>query len=1257
MAFTHLHVHTEYSLLDGLSRIRDLPAYAQELGMDSLAITDHGAMFGIIDFYKACKKQGIKPIIGCEVYTAARTMHDKEPDKDRYSGHLILLAENQTGYRNLVKIVSAGYVEGFYFKPRIDKNMLREHSEGIICLSGCLAGNVQRMLLRNDYDGARREAVELQMIFGKGNFFLEIQNHLLTEDRPVISGLERLSQDLGIPLVATNDAHYIRREDAKAQDVLMCIQTGSKVSDTNRMKFENDEFYLKSEAEMQALFPGHPEYLAMSQEIADRCNVEFTFGEYHLPEFIPPEGLTNDRYLRQICYDGLRERYGDEAMESGNLYRQRLEQEISVIEDMGYVEYFLIVWDFIHYAKTHDIAVGPGRGSAAGSIVAYAMHITEIDPIKYNLIFERFLNPERVSMPDIDVDFCIERRQDVIDYVIRKYGKDKVSQIITFGTLKAKAAVRDVARVLDVPYAEGDALSKAIPNELGITIAKAMEINPNLRDQYENDPKVKEILDMSMAVEGLPRHASTHAAGVVISKLPLDEYVPLYASDKGPATQFNMTTIEELGLLKMDFLGLRNLTLLRNALDLIEENYGLKIDFSGMDYDDAETYAMIAEGNTGGVFQLESGGMTDFMKNLKPTCFEDIVAGISLYRPGPMDSIPKYIENKKHPDQIQYVDPHLEPILGVTYGCLVYQEQVMQIVRDLGGYSYGRSDLVRRAMSKKKMSVMLEEKEYFINGKRRADGTVEIPGCIANGIPREAAEIIFEDMVSFAQYAFNKSHAAAYAVVAYETAYLKCHYPKEFMAALMSSVMGQAQHISLYIRNCNEMGIEVLPPSVLRSGKNFTVEGDKLRYGLAGIKNVGLGIVGAIIDARASNPVPTDIYEFVNQLDPKELNRKSIESLIQAGALDDINPNRAALMALCDEAVAAAQKRGRNSSSDQISFFQLDEGLMEEVRTTPELPKIANFEKDKLLALEKEMLGVYLSGHPLDDYRELIEKNTSATVAEILADTSIDIEGIPDDIQEVQSSYSKFHDGDRVIMAGILIGVRTMITRRQQEMARIQFEDFSGVMDGIVFPKVYEKLRHLVQLDQIVAISGRLSLKDDAAPELLVESLSDIRQIENFARESSRDYNRGREPGMQGYGRDCGNPYSAGPNHGYGNGSSDASSQRGGGTKRVTGNGDPGMNTNEKGHTAGGSNAEPMNSYDDPVKLRVPSEYVERLGGQKEVLEEIMSLLSEYPGERDVLVFLPDGRKVRTSEQYCVDYSTELKRRLRDLLGNGNVKG
>lgn len=1197
MAFTHLHVHTEYSLLDGLSRIRELPAYAKGLGMNSLAITDHGAMFGIIDFYKECKKQDIKPIIGCEVYTAARTMNDRDPEKDRMSGHLILLAENQKGYGNLVKIVSAGYVDGFYFKPRVDKNVLREHSEGIICLSGCLAGNVQRMLMRNDYDGARREAMELEQIFGKGNFFLEIQNHFLTEDRPVIAGLERLSQDLNIPLAATNDAHYIRKEDAKAQDVLMCIQTGSKVNDTNRMKFENDEFYLKSEAEMQELFPGHPEYLEITQEIADRCEVEFTFGEYHLPEFIPPEGLTNDGYLRKLCYEGLRERYGDAAMEENNSYRIRLESELNVIETMGYVEYFLIVWDFIHYAKTHDIAVGPGRGSAAGSIVAYTLHITEIDPIKYNLIFERFLNPERVSMPDIDVDFCIEHRQDVIDYVVRKYGKDKVSQIITFGTLKAKAAVRDVARVLDASYADGDAIAKAIPNELGMTISKALEINHSLRERYDTEPLVRDILDMSMAVEGLPRHASTHAAGVVISKLPLDEYVPLYSSDKGPATQFNMTTIEELGLLKMDFLGLRNLTLLRNALDLIRENRGIEIDFSTMDYNDAATYEMIAEGNTEGVFQLESGGMTDFMKNLKPTCFEDIVAGISLYRPGPMDSIPKYIENKKHPEQIQYVDPHLEPILGVTYGCLVYQEQVMQIVRDLGGYSYGRSDLVRRAMSKKKMAVMLEEKEYFINGKKAEDGSVEIAGCVANGISKEAAETIFEDMVSFAQYAFNKSHAAAYAVVSYETAYLKCHYPKEFMAALMSSVMGQPGHISAYIRNCNEMGIEVLPPSVLRSEEKFSVEGDRIRYGLAGIKNVGTGIVGAIIDARKDNPEPADIYDFVDGLDAKELNRKAVESLIKAGALDEINPNRAVMIAVCDDAVSRAQKRARNSGQNQISFFQLDESLIEEVRTTPELPKIANFEKDQLLAMEKEMLGVYLSGHPLDDYRELIEKNATASVAEILEVSSMDMDGMYENMPGMESAYGRYRDGDRVVMAGMLVSVKTMITRKAQEMARIQFEDFSGIMDGIIFPSAYEKFRHLVQTDQIVAISGKLSIKEDSAPEVLVDNLSDIHQIQEFRRRGN--FRPGRpSPAVR-----------------------------------------------------------PTEDIANLVKLRVPPEYVERLGSRNLVLEEIMGILKEYPGDRDVMVFLPGGRNVKTSSQYRVDFSEKLERRLKDLLGNDNVKG
>ena len=736
----------------------------------------------------------------------------------------------------------------------------------------------------------------------------------------------------------------------------MCIQTQTNINDENRMKFENDEFYIKSEEEMLSLFPDLPEAVERTHEIAERCNVEFTFGDYHLPEYAPPDGVSCDEYLRSLCYQGLERRYGRDAMDVSSEYRKRLETELSVIENMGYVEYFLIVWDFIHYAKSHGIAVGPGRGSAAGSIVAYSLDITEIDPIRYNLIFERFLNPERVSMPDIDVDFCIERRQEVIDYVTRKYGRDKVSQIITFGTLKAKAAVRDVARALDATYAEGDEIAKAIPNELGITIAKALEVNPDLRKRYENEPLVKQVLDLSMALEGLPRHASTHAAGIVISRLPLDEYVPLYSSDKGISTQFNMTTIEELGLLKMDFLGLRNLTVIRDALRMIEENHGVTIDWADMGYDDPEVYRLIADGNTKGVFQLESGGMTDFMKNLRPTCFEDIVAGIALYRPGPMDSIPKYIENKKHPDNIRYVDPHLRPILDVTYGCLIYQEQVMQIVRDLGGYSFGRSDLVRRAMSKKKMSVMLEEKEYFIKGKTAEDGTVEIAGCERNGVPASAAETIFEDMVSFASYAFNKSHAAAYAVLSYETAYLKCHYPTEFMAALMSSMAGDAKHTADYVRNCREMGIELLAPSVVYSGRNFTARDGKIRFGLLSVKNVGTGIIDAIIRGRDEAAGTSDIYEFISAIDAGELNRKAIESLIQAGAFDDINKNRAVMMAVCDDAVQRAQKKARSGGHAQSSLFQLDD-FSDEVISSPPLPKVADFPPDTKLMMEKEMLG------------------------------------------------------------------------------------------------------------------------------------------------------------------------------------------------------------------------------------------------------------------------------------------------------------
>jgi len=1211
--FTHLHVHTEYSLLDGMSRISELPQYAADLGMNALAITDHGAMFGVVDFYKSCKKAGIKPVIGCEVYTAARTMYDKEADKDRYSGHLILLAENQEGYKNLVKIVSRSYVDGFYFKPRVDKNLLRQYSEGIICLSGCLAGNTQRMLLNNDYDGAMREAKELLSIFGEGNFFLEIQNHHLQEDVTVMAGLKKLSAETGIPLVATNDAHYIRKEDAAAQDVLMCIQTQAKVTDENRMRFENDEFYIKSEAEMRELFPDIEDAVDRTQEIADRCNVEFTFGQYHLPEYIPPDGMTCDEYLRKLCYDGLVMRYGESAMDEMSGYRKRLEKELGVIETMGYVEYFLIVWDFIHYAKQNGIAVGPGRGSAAGSIVAYSLDITEIDPIKYNLIFERFLNPERVSMPDIDVDFCIERRQEVIDYVIRKYGKDKVSQIITFGTLKAKMAVRDVARALDATYAEGDELAKAIPNELGMTIAKALSINPELRERYEREPLVKRILDMSMALEGLPRHASTHAAGIVISKLPLDEYVPLYASDKGLATQFNMTTIEELGLLKMDFLGLRNLTIIRDALRMIEENHGVKIDFSSMDYDDPAVYKLISEGNTKGIFQLESGGMTDFMKNLKPTCFEDVVAGIALYRPGPMDSIPKYIENKKHPDRIEYTDPQLEPILGVTYGCLIYQEQVMQIVRDLGGYSFGRSDIVRRAMSKKKMDVMLKEKEYFIHGKPEDSEGAAIRGCVANGVSEAAAEAIFEDMVTFAAYAFNKSHAAAYAVISYETGYLKAHYPVEFMAALMTSVAGDAKHTADYVRNCREMGIELLPPSVLKSRRNYSVEDGKIRFGLLSVKNVGTGIIDAIIDAREETGETHDIYELIGAVDATELNRKAVESLIRAGAFDDVNPNRAVMMAVCDDAVSRAQKKAKAGGQNQISLFQMD-GFEDEISVSPELPKVENFSNDTLLSMEKEMLGVYLSGHPLDEYRTLIAENTTASTADFSGNTEEFTTGREDE-DSIVINNSKFKDNDFVIMAGMISGLRTMITKKGQEMARMTIEDFDGVIDAIAFPKTYQNRRHIINNDAVVGFSGRVSFKDESVAEILIEDIVPIDQIRDLGKRGQRqDYGRG------GYGQ------------------SDA----------------PRVQESVRQTRQPERNAQPVNN---PVKLRLTADVVNSHGDSRSALMHITDMLSLYPGDRDVLVYLPDGKAVRADANHRIEFTEELRAKLVRLLGSENVKG
>ncbi len=1076
MSFTHLHVHTEYSLLDGAARIPELVKQAKALGMDSLAITDHGVMFGVMDFYRACKKEGIKPILGCEVYTAARSRLQKEGDRDKNPGHLVLLASNEEGYRNLMKIVSIGYTQGFYYKPRVDKEVLQQHHKGIIALSACLAGDVQRRLLMGDYEGAKEEAEAFSNIFGENNFYLELQDQGLEEEAQILPLMKRLSQETGIPLVATNDVHYVKREDAEAHDVLLCIQTASTVDEEDRMRFPNDQFYLKSPQEMEKLFAQIPQACRNTEEIADRCNVEFTFGDLHLPDFTAPAGKSNGAYLRELCHSGLVERYKDSWEE----HQERLEYELSVIESMHYVEYFLIVWDFIRYARSQGIMVGPGRGSAAGSLVAYVLGITSIDPIQYGLIFERFLNPERISMPDIDIDFCYERRQEVIDYVIEKYGSDKVAQIITFGTMKAKAAIRDVGRALNMSYGDVDVIAKAVPNELGMTLKKALKTSPELKEKYENDLRIAKLVDMAMAVEGMPRHASTHAAGVVISKNSIDEYVPLYLADKGISTQFPMTTIEELGLLKMDFLGLRNLTVIRDAIDLIEKNEGVCIDFSGMDYNDSKVYELISSGNTDGIFQLESPGMTQFMKNQKPDNFEDIVAGISLYRPGPMASIPTYIENKKHPEKIEYLHESLKPILSVTYGCLVYQEQVMQIVRDLAGYSYGRSDLVRRAMSKKKMDVMLKEQEAFIRGNG------EVPGCKAKGIPEDVAEEIFNQMVSFAEYAFNKSHAAAYAVVAYETGYLKAHYPVEFMAALMTSVMGDAPSIAKYIRNCVDMGIKVLPPDVNLSGKKFTVEEGQIRFGLMGVKNVGEGVVDAILRGREERGPYQDIVHFIHQINIQELNRKALESFIQAGAFDTMHPNRAQLLAICDGLLEAAQNDAKKNISGQLSLFggSPTETCLETPTLCVPMPEISDFDKKMKMVLEKENLGVYLSDHPLNDLEEIIAKQTTLT-SEALRRAG------------EQPEVTEVRDGMEATVAGILVQKKTLVTRNGQLMAFIDIEDFYGLIEVVVFPRVYEACSNCLQEDNILLIKGTVNFKEEESPKILANRIKQLETDEN----------------------------------------------------------------------------------------------------------------------------------------------------------------
>ena len=1069
MAFTHLHVHTEYSLLDGSSKIRELTARAKELGMDSMAITDHGVMYGVIDFYRAAREVGIKPILGCEVYVAPGSRFDREngAGEDRYY-HLILLAENNTGYKNLMKIVSKGFVDGFYYKPRVDLDLLETYHEGIISLSACLAGEVQKYLARGMYEEAKRSALRYHEIFGKDHFYLELQDHGIPEQKMVNQGLLRLSQETGLELVATNDVHYTFAEDAKAHDILLCIQTGKKVTDEDRMRYEGGQYYCKSEEEMRKLFPYAQEAIDNTHKIAERCNVEIEFGVTKLPKYEVPEGFDSWTYLNHLCREGFKTRYPDD---DGTLSR-RLDYELGVIKTMGYVDYFLIVWDFINYARSQNIMVGPGRGSAAGSIVSYTLGITNIDPVRYNLLFERFLNPERVSMPDIDVDFCYERRQEVIDYVVRKYGKDQVVQIVTFGTLAAKGVVRDVGRVLDLPYAMCDSIAKMIPNDLGMTLDKALTANPDLKKLYNEDEQVKYLIDMSKRLEGLPRHTSMHAAGVVIGSRSIDEFVPLSrAADGTITTQFTMTTIEELGLLKMDFLGLRTLTVIQNAVRLAEKDYGIKLDMDHIDYNDKKVLESIGTGRTEGVFQLESGGMKGFMKELKPENLEDIIAGISLYRPGPMDFIPRYLKGKNDKTSITYECPQLEPILSPTYGCIVYQEQVMQIVRDLAGYTMGRSDLVRRAMSKKKTAVMEKERQNFVYGNE-AEG---VKGCIANGIDEKTANHIYDEMIDFAKYAFNKSHAAAYAVVSYQTAYLKYYYPKEFMAALMSSVMDNVSKFSEYILTCRRMmDIAILPPDINEGESGFSVSGDGIRYGLSAIKSVGRPVVDAILEERKKNGIFSSMEDFINRMTNKEVNRRTIENFIKSGAMDSLPGTRRQKVAVAPILLDNKARERKNAWEGQMSLFDL---VSEEEKKEYQVsfPDVGEYSKEELLAFEKDILGVYISGHPLDDYEGLWRKNITATSADFIVD------------EETEEAVVK--DGMKVVIGGLVAGKVVKTTRSNQLMAFITLEDLMGSVEVIVFPKNYEADRDVLTEDSKIFIKGRVSLGDEPVGKLVCEQV------------------------------------------------------------------------------------------------------------------------------------------------------------------------
>ena len=1076
MNFTHLHVHTEYSLLDGSNKIKEYVDRVKVLGMDSAAITDHGVMYGVIDFYRAARAAGINPILGCEVYVAPGSRFDREAGSgdDRYY-HLVLLAENNQGYSNLMKIVSKGFVEGFYYKPRVDLSLLEKYHEGIIALSACLAGEVARFLTRGMYEDAKKAALRYQDIFGKGNFFLELQDHGIPEQQNVNQQLLKMHRETGIELVATNDVHYTLAEDAQPHDVLLCLQTGKKLADEDRMRYEGGQYYVKSPEEMERLFPYAPEALENTHKIAQRCHVEIEFGVTKLPKFDVPEGYTSREYLNELCFRGLEERYQPVTEE----LKERLNYELSTIRNMGYVDYFLIVWDFIKYARDHDIMVGPGRGSAAGSLVAYTLGITQLDPIRYDLLFERFLNPERVSMPDIDVDFCFERRQEVIDYVRRKYGDECVVQIVTFGTLAARGVIRDVGRVMDLPYAQVDTIAKMIPQELNITIDKALQMNPELKKVYEDQKEIHDLIDTAKRLEGLPRHTSKHAAGVVISQKDVSEYVPLSrASDGSIVTQFTMTTLEELGLLKMDFLGLRTLTVIQNAVHLIEQDAGVKLDMQHIDYNDKKVLDSLGTGRSDGVFQLESAGMKNFMKELKPQSLEDVIAGISLYRPGPMDFIPQYIRGKNRPDTIKYDCPQLEPILKPTYGCIVYQEQVMQIVRNLAGYTLGRSDLVRRAMSKKKAAVMEKERQNFVYGNEEEG----VPGCIANGISEQTANKIYDDMIDFAKYAFNKSHAAAYAVVSYQTAFLKYYYPVEFMAALMTSVIEMPTKVAEYIQVCRQMNIKILPPDVNRGAYGFSVDNGAIRYGLSAIKSVGRPVINALVEEREANGEYRSLKDFIERL-TGTVNKRAIENFIKAGALDCLEGNRRQKMLVYGQIVDSIAQEKKNSFAGQMSLFDLvsDEEKKEyEIR----MPDVEEYDKEMILAFEKDVLGIYLSGHPLERYRNIMEKMISAKTTDFQPDEE---SGIP-----------KVYDGQKVIIGGMITEKTIKYTRNNKVMAFLTVEDLLGTVEIVVFPRDYEKWQAMLNEDARVFVQGRVNAEDDKPSKLILEK---VRAFEDMPQE------------------------------------------------------------------------------------------------------------------------------------------------------------